>query len=70
MSRNSYKDTPEVQDADAAKVSGKVANDHNKQGEETPTQKNEGRRTPQSRSDRESHVGSGNQNQSRRGSKR
>jgi hypothetical protein len=47
--------------------SGKVANDANKLGEQTPTQKNEGKRTPESRSDRESQVGSGNQSQSRRG---
>ncbi len=47
--------------------SGKVANDHNKVGEQAPTQKNQGERTPQSRSDRESQVGSGNQSQSRRG---
>ncbi|MDO9359297.1 MAG: hypothetical protein Q7T70_09925 [Polaromonas sp.] len=46
---------------------GKVENDTNKVGEQTPTQKNEGQRTPESRSDRESHVGSGNQNQSRQG---
>lgn len=46
---------------------GKVENDRNKLGEQAPTQKNEGARTPKSRSDRESHVGSGNQNQSRRG---
>lgn len=31
------------------------------------TQKNEPRRTPESRNDRESHIGSGNQSQSRRG---
>ncbi len=47
--------------------SGKVENDHNKIGDQAPTQKNEGQRTPESRHDRESHVGSGNQNQSRRG---
>lgn len=47
---------------------GKVANDSNKQGEHDPTQLNQGRRTPDSRSDRESHVGGSNQSQSRRGS--
>lgn len=47
---------------------GKVENDHNQQGNQTPTQKNEGQRTPESRSDRESQVGSGNQNQSRQNS--
>jgi hypothetical protein len=41
---------------------GKVANDHNKQGEQTPTQKNEAQRTPESRHDRQS-MGSGPQNQ-------
>lgn len=46
---------------------GKVANDHNKLGETAPTQKNEGKRTPESRGDRDSQLGSSNQNQSRRG---
>ncbi|WP_431099652.1 hypothetical protein [Polaromonas aquatica] len=46
---------------------GKVENDVNKMGEQKPTQKNEGQRTPNSRSDRESHVGGSNQLQSRRG---
>jgi len=46
---------------------GKTANDTNKQGSEKPTQKNEGRRTPESRHDRESHVGSQNQTQAREG---
>ncbi len=50
-----------------APPSGKVANDSNKTGEQAATQKNEGQRTPASRSDRESQVGSGNQSQSRRG---
>lgn len=45
---------------------GKVENDHNRQGEQEPTQKNEARRTPESRSDRTSQVGSGNQTQSRK----
>ena len=53
-------------DEQAAKT-GKVANDHNKAGEQPSTQKNEARRTPDSRTDREAHVGSGNQTQSRRG---
>jgi hypothetical protein len=47
--------------------SGKVENDFNKVGEQAPTQKNEGRRTPQSRHDRDTQVGSQNQNRSRRG---
>ena len=40
---------------------GKVANDTNKVGEQHATQKNEGRRTPDSRHDRESQIGSSNQ---------
>ena len=46
---------------------GKVANDHNKAGDQPVTQKNEAKRTPESRTDREAHLGSGNQTQSRRG---
>jgi hypothetical protein len=46
---------------------GKVENDVNQTGHQAPTQKNEGQRTPNSRSDRESHVGGSNQLQSRRG---
>lgn len=46
---------------------GKVENDHNRQGSQEPTQKNEARRTPDSRHDREGHVGSGNHSQSRQG---
>lgn len=46
---------------------GKVENDHNKVGEQPLTQKNEAKRTPDSRTDREAHLGSGNQTQSRRG---
>lgn len=50
-----------------APLSGKVDNDFNQQGEQTPTQKNEGRRTPASRTDRESQLGSSNQSNMRRG---
>ena len=46
--------------------SGKVENDTNKLGNNKPTQKNEGRRTPQSRHDREDHIGN-NQVKMRRG---
>ncbi|MEO8024373.1 hypothetical protein [Polaromonas sp.] len=46
---------------------GKVENDSNKMGEQDATQKNQGKRTPQSRSDRESHIGGDNQSQARRG---
>jgi hypothetical protein len=45
-----------------------VQNDTNKLGEQEVTQLNQGKRTPDSRSDREAHVGGGNQSQSRRGS--
>jgi hypothetical protein len=50
-----------------APLSGKVENDFNKLGEQKPTQKNEGRRTPASRHDRESQLGGDNQSQARRG---
>lgn len=46
---------------------GKVENDTNKLGKEAPTQKNEGRRTPKSRHDREDHIGN-NQSKMRGGS--
>ena len=46
---------------------GKVANDHNKVGDQALTQKNEAKRTSDSRNDREAHIGSNNQTQSRRG---
>lgn len=46
---------------------GKVENDANKIGEKDPTQLNQGKRTPASRSDRESNVGGSNQSQARRG---
>jgi hypothetical protein len=41
---------------------------HKKLGAQEPTQLNQGKRTPDSRNDRESHLGSSNQSQSRRGS--
>ena len=41
--------------------SGKIANDHNKVGDQEPTQTNQGRRTPESRHDRQS-TGSGPHN--------
>jgi hypothetical protein len=50
-----------------APQSGKVENDSNKLGDQAPTQTNQGQRTPHSRSDRESQVGSANQSQARRG---
>lgn len=53
---------------DQTTKAGKVENDTNKVGQQEPTVLNQGQRTPISRSDRESHVGGGNQSQSRRGS--
>ena len=47
--------------------SGKVAQAHNSTGDQPPTAINQGRRTPESRGDRDTHVGRGNQTQSRRG---
>jgi hypothetical protein len=58
-----YKNSP--QDQQAAQQ-GKVENDTNKMGEQKPTQKNEGHRTPQSRGDRDDQLGN-NQSQVRRG---
>jgi len=46
---------------------GKVANDFNRTGDQPVTQLNQGQRTPESRHDRESQIGSGNQNRSRQG---
>lgn len=47
----------------------KYSNDTNKLGETAPTQKNEGRRTPQSRNDRLTQVGGTNIVQVRTGGK-
>jgi hypothetical protein len=55
-----------MQDKQAG-LSGKVENDTNKLGKAQATQKNEGRRTPLSRSDREDHIGN-NQSKMRGGS--
>jgi hypothetical protein len=46
--------------------SGKVENDHNKQGKGQASQLNQAERTPQSRHDREDHIGN-NQVKMRRG---
>ena len=59
-----YKQNP--RDEQAPKT-GKVVNDHNKVGEQAVTQKDEAKRTPDSRADREAHVGGGNQTQARKG---
>jgi hypothetical protein len=50
-----------------AQASGKLANDHNQMGSQAPSQKNEGRRTPASRSDRDTQVGTDNQSRTRQG---
>jgi hypothetical protein len=47
--------------------SGKLANDHNKQGNQRPTQRNEGRRTPESRHDRLMLRGADNKIAERKG---
>ena len=60
---NKYRETRTPAEAKA----GKSANDTNKTGDQAPTQKNEGRRTPESRHDREGNVGSTNQHQARKG---
>ena len=44
----------------------KADNDANKTGGQGPTQRNEGRRTPQSRDDRESQLGRDHQSQVRK----
>jgi hypothetical protein len=46
---------------------GKMSNDSNKTGNQSPTPKNEGRRTPASRSDRDDKLGSDNQVRGRKG---
>lgn len=55
-----------MQDKQAG-LSGKVENDTNKLGKGQASQKNEGRRTPLSRHDREDHIGN-NQSKMRGGS--
>jgi len=59
-----YQQNP--RDAQSPKT-GKIENDTNKLGEKEPTQLNQGKRTSNSRTDREAHIGGSNQSQSRRG---
>jgi hypothetical protein len=66
-SRRSVQKTS-AQDRQAPR-SGKLSNDHNKMGETKPTQKNEGRRTPESRHDRQITNGTMNVVQARTGGK-
>lgn len=51
---------------DAQETPADKAVQHNKTGHQETTQLNQGHRTPLSRSDRESHIGAGNQSQERR----
>lgn len=67
MSKTSRMNKAARQRDQQAGQSGKVENDFNKMGGQQPTQKNEGKRTPESRNDREAHLGSANQTQSREG---
>ena len=70
MSRTADTDTQDSGMTDATgggTGSGKVARAHNREGLKDATQIHQGRRTPQSRHDRDAHIGSGNQVQSRRG---
>jgi len=57
-----YRQNPRDEQASKA---GKADNDKNKLGDQSVTQLNQGQRTPSSRHDREAHVGSSNQTQSR-----
>jgi len=59
-----YKNRPQDKQAP---LSGKVENDFNKMGNQPPTAKNEGQRTPQSRHDREAKIGN-NQSKKRQAS--
>lgn len=58
-----YKNQPQDKQAP---LSGKVENDFNKMGNQPPTAKNEGQRTPESRHDRENKIGN-NQTHMRKG---
>lgn len=51
----------------ARNPSESTGSQHNKTGAQPSTQKNEGRRTTDSRNDRETQAGSSNQSQQRRG---
>ena len=46
---------------------GKVDNDRNRMGQQEPTQLNQGKRSPESRHDREAQIGTNNQSVVRRG---
>jgi hypothetical protein len=65
--KDQHSDRDDSQDDAGAQGSGKVAQAHNSAGDKPATQLHQGRRTPESRGDRDAHVGSGNQMQSRQG---
>ena len=64
---NSNRNDDDKDQRPATEGSGKVAQAHHSPGDQPPTQIHQGRRTPESRGDRDTHVGSGNQTQSRQG---
>lgn len=64
---NSNRNDDDKDQRPATEGSGKVAQAHNSTGDQPPTQIHQGRRTPESRGDRDTHVGSSNQTQSRQG---
>jgi hypothetical protein len=67
MSRKQKSAGGEKQKPTAEGSGGKVQNDTNKVGQQDTTQKNQGKRTPQSRHDRDTHLGSDNQVRGRKG---
>jgi hypothetical protein len=66
MANPKTQDIQDTQDGNHIEDRGTKPVEHNKTGHRQPTSRNEPRRTPESRSDRESHVGGSNQLQSRR----
>lgn len=66
MTRSKYKTSTQKRKPIRPGAGGKVDNDHNQSGSVAPTQLHQGRRTPQSRDDRQAHLGADNQSQSRK----
>lgn len=66
--KHNTSDTQTDDHPEGGEGSGKVADAHNSAGDKDATQLNQARRTPESRGDRDTHIGSGNQTQSRKGS--
>jgi hypothetical protein len=58
---------PEAKHVSNSQNDRKGQTEHNKAGHQAATQRNEPKRTPESRHDRETQVGSGNQSQARKG---